>query len=174
MLNKISLYHGSDVIVSSPNLYIGKPRHDFGRAFYLTTSEEQAIKWSKYKFRKGIASSPKIKYNFLVSKFSVDDKKLANLSVKIFDKPNEDWLNYVVNKRKSSRYAVERDYDLVIGPLIDGRKSWITLALYSKGKLSFKDTVERIKPESLKDQWAFKTQKAINILSYEGVINERR
>ena len=45
------LYHGNDVIVEKPDIHVGKPRHDFGKGFYLTTDINQAAKWSKHKIK---------------------------------------------------------------------------------------------------------------------------
>jgi len=41
------LYHGSNVAVRKPEIRPLVRALDFGRAFYLTTCEEQAVKWAK-------------------------------------------------------------------------------------------------------------------------------
>ena len=79
-----------------------------------------------------------------------------------------------MKNRENIEIAVRNDYDLVIGPVMDGTRAWITLKLYSQRKISFDKTIEKIKPEKLKDQWAFKTIKAINLLSYGGVLYESK
>lgn len=173
MENRV-LYHGSDVIVRTPDLYAGIPRHDFGRAFYLTASKEQAIKWNKHKMVRHSVDPQKIEYDYLVSWFRFEQAKLNQLKVRVFDKPDKNWLHYVMKNRENIEIAVRNDYDLVIGPVMDGTRSWITLKLYSQRKISFDKTIEKIKPEKLKDQWAFKTIKAINLLSYGGVLYESK
>lgn len=173
-MQNVVLYHGSDIIVQKPNLYAGMPKHDFGRAFYLTSSQEQATRWSTHKIVRHAAVSQKARYNYLVSKFFFDKANENKLKVKVFDTPDKNWLNYVMKNRKDIEFAMRDDYDLVIGPVMDGTKSWITLKLYSQRKISFDEAIKRIKPENLKDQWAFKTQKAINLLNYGGVLYESK
>ena len=111
-------------------------------------------------------------YHFLVSKFSFNEGNINKLRIKEFAKPNVDWLNYIIQSRNNFEFAMNSDYDLVIGPVIDGMRSWVNLELYSKGVISFEETIKLIKPENLKDQWAFKSEKAIKFLEYRGVLNE--
>ncbi len=166
------LYHGSSVIVKKPDLYAGNPIHDFGRAFYLTTNKLQAVKWSRHKMHKDRVLDKIEPYKFLVSEFSFNENNLNKLRVKEFAKPDVDWLNYIIKSRSNLEFAMNNDYDLIIGPVIDGMRSWVTLELYSKKVISFEETIRRIKPENLKDQWAFKSKKAIDFLEYRGVIDE--
>lgn len=42
----MKLYHGSTVIVKSPNIQRGRKATDFGKGFYTTTNFEQAKKWA--------------------------------------------------------------------------------------------------------------------------------
>ena len=150
------LYHGSDVIVEKPDIHAGKPRHDFGKGFYLTTDIKQ---------------NP---YNILISKYVFDTNQFYSLRVKIFDHVSEDWPNYIIKNRKNIDFALNTDYDLVIGPVVDGANSWEALALYSNGTISFEKAISRLKPENLTDQWAFKTQNSINCLKYGGVLYEEK
>ena len=41
----LELFHGSYIKVLDPNLEECKPRKDFGRGFYVTTSHQQADRW---------------------------------------------------------------------------------------------------------------------------------
>lgn len=43
------LYHGSQDAVVVPKYGRGEDRHDFGRGFFLTDSEELAKEWSVYR-----------------------------------------------------------------------------------------------------------------------------
>lgn len=42
-------YHGSSVQISKPDVLHSGKRLDFGKVFYVTTVEEQAIRWTKRK-----------------------------------------------------------------------------------------------------------------------------
>ncbi|MCZ3538656.1 DUF3990 domain-containing protein [Lactobacillus gasseri] len=67
-----------------------------------------------------------------MSKYVFDTNQFYSLRVKIFDHVSEDWLNYIIKNRKNIDFALNTDYDLVIGPVVDGANSWEALALYSK------------------------------------------
>ena len=43
----MKLYHGSDIIVSCPDIHKGKPYKDFGQGFYLSDNFEQALDMGK-------------------------------------------------------------------------------------------------------------------------------
>lgn len=160
------LFHGSDVVVKHPLVNYGKNDHDFGQAFYLTTSYSQAHKWAKHKFRRnGYINKP------VVTIFEFKEKNLSLLKVDKFASPSIDWLQYIIKNRKSSKEIIEQDFDLVIGPVIDGKYSWSTLKEFSKGRISFAVALKYLKPENLDNQWAFKTQKAVSKLKFRGIKN---
>ena len=46
------LYHGSTVLVETPEIRKGKTFLDFGTGFYTTTSYGQAERWAKIKMRR--------------------------------------------------------------------------------------------------------------------------
>lgn len=46
------LYHGSNIDITNVNLNICRPFKDFGRGFYLTSLEEQAMKMAVRMLRK--------------------------------------------------------------------------------------------------------------------------
>ena len=43
------LYHGSDVIVSTPGVEYSTRNLDFGKGFYTTSIKEQAMRWAQRK-----------------------------------------------------------------------------------------------------------------------------
>ena len=43
----MKLYHGSNVIVSSPDVDHSREKIDFERGFYVTPVYEQAVKWAE-------------------------------------------------------------------------------------------------------------------------------
>lgn len=57
----LTLYHGSDQIVSSPSLDRGKPNNDYGQGFYCTQHYDLACEWaSKIKGRAGFVNQYKL------------------------------------------------------------------------------------------------------------------
>lgn len=72
----MKLYHGSTVIVKSPNIQRGRKATDFGKGFYTTTNFEQAKKWAILKqnreqSKKAVVSIYEIPDNILNREFSV-------------------------------------------------------------------------------------------------------
>ena len=88
------LYHGSNVEVKEPKIIVSNRTLDFGAGFYTTSSETQAIKWAKQQAlrRRGGKAT--------VTKYTLDETVLSDLSVLRFDTANADWLNYVTENRK--------------------------------------------------------------------------
>lgn len=43
----MKLYHGSNTVVETPRIRENLRALDFGAGFYLTSSEQQAVKWAK-------------------------------------------------------------------------------------------------------------------------------
>ena len=43
----MTLYHGSNVLVSKPQILVTNRMLDFGAGFYTTSSREQAVRWAK-------------------------------------------------------------------------------------------------------------------------------
>ena len=39
------LYHGSNILIDKINLEMSKPNKDFGKGFYLSENESQAMRW---------------------------------------------------------------------------------------------------------------------------------
>lgn len=47
---QIEVFHGSDLVVTNPELRISSRALDFGPDFYTTTNREQAMNFAKKKF----------------------------------------------------------------------------------------------------------------------------
>ncbi|MCI1289992.1 MAG: DUF3990 domain-containing protein [Lactobacillus sp.] len=161
----MKLYHGSDMAVMMPDLSRCRQRHDFGKAFYLTKSFQQAFKWAKHRARLNQHSALPI-----VSCFEVDLSLFNDLKVKRFASPSPNWLEYVINNRNSCFET--SNYDLVIGPMIDGRYSWEILRSYQKNQLSFDEAVQALRVNCFSDQRAFKSNLALKTLKFSSIRGE--
>lgn len=151
------LYHGSNIAVKSPKLQPTVRALDFGPAFYLTSSLEQARKWAKlktYRSRTGVPT---------VSAYEFDDT--LELNIRTFHSADSDWLQYISINRKNRTNIIKDDYDIVIGPVAND-DTMPVINLYLKGSYSEEEAVKRLLPQNLKDQYAFKTEKALNLLTF--------
>ena len=84
----ITLYHGSYVAVEKPELERCYPYKDFGRGFYLTTSQEQAVSFVRSSVAKAAGRGdvqPNTKWGF-VSKYIFQ----TDINIKIHEFPNAD------------------------------------------------------------------------------------
>ena len=94
------LYHGSKMIVESPEIRIQKYNKNFYFGFYCTQFSEQAVRWAT-RFN-GIG--------YLNEYIYTPDN---SLKVKSFPEMTEEWLDFIV----SCRMGQAHDYDIVEGPM---------------------------------------------------------
>lgn len=155
------LYHGSNVEVPEPRLLKIQRNLDFGKGFYTTTDLRQATTWAKR-----VAARLRQSEGF-VTVYELDDTKLRDLRILSFARPSVDWLHFVSESRKGEKMMEE--WDLVIGPVANDQTMPV-LALYLDGMYNEKEAIKRLLPQKLKDQYAFKSEKAICLLEYKEVI----
>jgi len=155
------LYHGSNLIVEAPRLIVPRRLLDFGPAFYLTSDFEQAKKWAN---RTTLIRDEGIP---TVSAYEFDEQALKHLQVMLFNSPGRDWLRYVVANRTGK---LTEQYDIVIGPVANDQ-TVRTINDFQNGYLTEEIAIQILKPQKLKDQYAFKTKEALQYLSFkEGLL----
>ena len=160
------LYHGSNTVIEKINLAKGRPFKDFGKGFYLTTIEEQAVFMAKRTCRI-FHGSP------FVTKFEFDDETLKNsgLNVKKFDAPTTDWAMFVLNNRNRTFMDFtdensnhDNKYDIVIGAVANDD---IVLLFrdFSNGRIDMNALANGMKYKKLSNQYSFHTDKAVSLLT---------
>lgn len=155
----MTLYHGSNLIIQSPHLLKIQRALDFGRGFYTTSDFEQAKRWAQRTAR--IRESGEAH----VSCYELDEEALTGLKVLRFAKPDSEWLDYVATNR-NNRDAKD-DWDVVIGPVANDQ-TYPTILLYLDGYIDAQGAVRQLLPQKLKDQYTFKTEKALSLLKFAG------
>lgn len=151
------LYHGSNVLVDEPKIIATKKGLDFGAGFYLTSSYEQAKRWAELKkgrSNKGVAT---------VSVFEIDDDRLSNLKIMTYPKPDRSWLEMITANRIKHPYDI--DFDVITGPVADDETNR-TISFYFQGMYTAEETLKRLLPERLKDQYTFKTEESLTHLKF--------
>ena len=149
------LYHGSNVAVRRPILLQKQRKLDFGRGFYTTTDLEQAKKWAKR-----TADIRKTGKGY-VSVYEIEDDAMSRLRIFRFEKADRPWLDYVVQNRRGQ--GAENGWDVVYGPVANDQ-TMQTIVLHMDGFLTAEQTIRNLLPQKLKDQLAFKTEKALSCL----------
>ena len=85
-----------------------------------------------------------------------------NYQTKIFEKADEQWLDFIVSNRKGN---LIHPYDIVKGPVADDTL-YTTLLLFETGILSKKETIIRLKTHKLFDQISFHNKEVIKELNF--------
>lgn len=156
------VFHGSNVVVSSPKLIQQNRFLDFGFGFYTTTNKAQAIAFADKVYRRRKEGGK------IVNIYELDEQKaFAECSVLRFDLPDEAWLDFVCDNR-SGNYAGEA-FDFVYGPVAND-DVYTTFTLYSAGVLSKAQTLEALKIKRLYNQLVLSSDKALSYLKFVGTV----
>ena len=149
------LFHGSNMRVTQINLSKSRPAKDFGRAFYLSSDKEQAVEMAKYKVET-------FGGELVVNEFEFDETVLNTLKYMRFDEYTEEWARFVLSNRDSVNLI--HDYDIVYGPIANDKIGRQIFNFHS-GYIDFSTFLKRIQyPEGITFQWAFCTERSINLL----------
>lgn len=129
------LYHASNVIVNTPDLYHSREALDFGPGFYLTVLREQAERYSRRFSNRGEPAFLNI--------YELDDSALEDYKVRKFEAYDEEWLDFVSRCRTGRPVEM---YDIIVGGVADDRV-FNTLDLFFDGLISKKEALARLKYE---------------------------
>lgn len=152
------LYHGSNIEVSKPQILESDRCLDFGKGFYLISSFEQAKRWAELTVkRRGSGKET-------VSVFEFDENSVSDLKIFHFIQAQKKWLEYVTMNRKNQTISND-DYDIVIGPVANDRTMPV-ISLYFAEIYDIEETIKRLMPQKLCDQYTFRTEKAIKKLKF--------
>ncbi len=157
----MKLYHGSYTAVEKPEIIVPGRKLDFGAGFYLTSDFEQAARWAGQTVKRRKEGTP------TVTVFEFESAACDALKVKKFEAATMEWLLFVVANRKLS--LPESEWDIVIGPVANDQTA-PALTLFMEDFLSAEHTIEMLLPQRLKDQYVFKTPRALEYLKFKEVI----
>lgn len=159
----MKLYHGSNVEVKQPQILESDRKLDFGTGFYVTTSFEQAEKWAELTTKRRNKGKP------VITVYEYNEAKESDLRILRFSSPDSSWLRFVSANRKNEPIA--NNYDLIIGPVAND-KTMPVISLYFTGVYTEEETIKRLLPQKLRDQYVFKTEKALSLLTVSEVIEK--
>lgn len=151
------LYHGSNMDIDKIDLEMSKPNKDFGKGFYLSEREEQAMEMAN--FKSVLLGGEPIVTKF---EFDVEMMKNSNLRVKVFKEYSEEWADFVFANREG--HEVEQ-YDIVYGPIAND-KVGLQIRKLKDGSIDKTEFFNRLKyMKGITFQYYFGTEKAIKYLS---------
>ena len=103
------------------------------------------------------------------SVFEYEDNKTSELNILKFENADIEWLRFVSANRNNQ--SIRNDYDIIIGPVAND-KTMPVISLFFTGLYSEEETIKRLLPQKLQDQFVFKTEKALNQLNYVETIKK--
>lgn len=167
----MKLYHGSNQEIITIDFSKCRPYKDFGKGFYMTTMQDQAVKMAK-RVARIYGGNP------CVNVYEFDENCLhKDLNIRRFDKPDIDWAVFILNNRNRDFSNFDSldcnhdcKYDLVIGPVANDDLA-LLFRQFESGLISVETLVKGMKYKKLTNQYSFHTDKAIQYLSKEGIIN---
>ena len=105
----MKVYHASSVIVDLPDASHSREHLDFGKGFYVTTIERQAVEYGQRFLRRG----RKAWLNVYELK-----EDFGNLKTICFDAYDEAWLDFVTECRAGRMCG---DYDIIRGGIANDK-----------------------------------------------------
>ena len=165
-------YHGTGLYHERIDLALcGGEYKDFGNGYYLTSLWHQAASWA---IRRGRHGGGWV-FEYELQPLPNDIRILELLLY------NQEWLDYIVNHRK---YGIQDEWDIVYDRMADSQYRDLLSAIddYAMKRISSGEVLDKIMFRSTRrDQYCFKTQRAISLLkrthtyyySYDGKWYER-
>lgn len=153
----IKIYHGSIEVVKSSEIRLPNRSLDYGSGFYTTTSFKQARKLVERRMKDNGVS---VGY---VNVYELDDTAMQNLKSLRFEKPTEEWVNFVMRNRTERGFT--HDYDIVYGPVADD-SVYTQFTLYEGGIISMPTLIQELKTYKLVDQYLFHTTESLTAIKF--------
>ena len=145
----MKLYHGSCVVVQTPDVDHSREKLDFGRGFYVTPVYAQAVKWAE-RFKD--AGDPAF-----LSVYDFDESALAGLRTLDFPDHSGEWLDFIVSCRMGNDAG---GFDIISGGVAND-KVFDTCELYFRGLITKDTAIERLKFTEPNLQLCFKNNRTI-------------
>ena len=150
------LYHGSNMVIDKIDLEMSKPNKDFGKGFYLSENESQAMEMANFKSAL-LGGEP------IVTKFEFNELMMqsSDLRIKIFTDYSEEWADFVFANREGNDVEL---YDIVYGPIAND-KVGLQIRKLKDGSIDKAEFLNRLKyMKGITYQYHFGTEKSIQYL----------
>lgn len=128
-------FHGSYCEIKEPSIQFSRDKLDFGKGFYVTPIEAQAINWGA-RFKRMGKNSVVNTYEFGYEEVLINGKVLT------FHEYSLEWLEFIINCRNGGDEYLK--YDVIAGGIADD-KVFNTVELYLEGLISKEETLGKLK-----------------------------
>ena len=164
----ITLFHGTNMPFSVPDLAASRDGMDFGRGFYLTPNPNTAKKMAERVTRIKGCGDPVV----LVFSFDEDTARRAGM-IRDFLLMDRHWVHFVIANRTgdatSSDHNLDLRYPIVHGHVADDRLMQI-INDYENGDLTIAEVERKLANAPFRAfQYSFHTQGALGTLLFKGV-----
>lgn len=154
----ITIFHGSGVTVTTPEVRITKYSKDFGPGFYCTKIYSQAERWT---IRHNRTKKNKVP---AVNLYIYETNPVLNY--KIFEEMTDEWLDFIVACRNGTQHS----YDIVEGPMADDT-IWDFIDAFIRKEISRTAFWELAKFKHPTHQISFHTEAALQCLTFEKAVH---
>lgn len=151
------LYHGSNMAIDRIDLDRSKPNKDFGKGFYLSENETQAMEMATFK-------TMQLGGEAIVTKFEFDETAMRSpvLRIKVFENYSEEWADFVFANREGNEV---KKYDIVYGPIAND-KIGLQIRKLKDGSIDKTEFLNRLKyMKGVTYQYFFGSQVAVKYLT---------
>ena len=169
-MSVITIFHGSNHIITKPEYFVGKPYNDYGKGFYCTNEIEMAKEWACKENTNGFVNEYQL---------NISDLKILDLQDSKYNVLN--WIALLLKNRKfelsdpvsitARKYILDNylidtsDYDIIIGYRADD--SYFSYAQsFVANSLSVRLLEEALKLGELGIQVALVSEKAFENIKY--------
>lgn len=156
------LYHGSDILVTNPEIEKGRPYKDFGKGFYLSDNLQQAHNMASQTAALSLNAVP------VVSTYEFRESAMTDgtLDVKCFDTYTEEWAEFVLHNRDRKTPQPFHHYDIVYGPIADDSVVR-QMRRFELGDITMEELMRELRyPKGITFQYFFGSDKALQTLTF--------
>lgn len=159
------LYHGSNMAFRDVDLSVCRPNKDFGQGFYLAPDRIAAERMAKRAVRRFGGRAYLMTFDF-------DEAVLADVPVKRFPQPSEEWAMLVMANLRPQIAAADHNrdnrYGMVVGPVANDDLA-LLFRQFALGLVTVEMLVREMQFKQLTIQYSFHTPLAVSALRFVGV-----
>ena len=159
------LYHGSNMAFRDVDLSVCRPNKDFGQGFYLAPDRIAAERMAKRTVRRFGGKAYLMAFDF-------DEAVLADVPVKRFPQPSEEWAMFVMANRRPQLAAADHNrdnrYGMVVGPVANDDLA-LLFRQFALGLVTVEMLVREMRFKQLTIQYSFHPPLAVSALKFVGV-----
>ena len=110
------LYHGSNINIETIDLNKSLHGKDFGKGFYLSDDEAQAMNMAKLK-------TSLFGGEAIINRYEFDESILSSevLNVELFTEYSLEWAEFILMNRKNHTDIPSHSFDIVYGPIANDK-----------------------------------------------------